>query len=248
MKTRTENWRGHSIRFVEIDNAWWAVLKDICDALNLSTWHVAQRLEPNMLEKVSIDTSDLGSNEVRSRGDNKTRSMLVVNEIGIYEALFASRRLEARKFRIWAGSVLQRLRQNIGLKQYEIMRMTDPDIQDQINYMLDDIFYDPESDQLMCSARSKAEMSTCGHLMKYTKNRSKIMALTTEEVDDLMHCNCDAEVKALDFDITANRIKAILICTGCGKMVSVSGDIDMVSDVRYAETVRLVQDESEDCE
>ena len=31
------------------------------------------------------------------------------------------------------------------------------------------------------------------------------MALTTEEVDDLMHCNCDAEVKALDFDITANR-------------------------------------------
>lgn len=151
MKTRTENWRGYSIRFVEIDGNWWAVLKDICDALNLSTWHVAQRLEPNMLEKVSIDTSVLGSNEVRSRGDNKTRSMLIINEIGIYEALFASRRLEARKFRIWAGSVLQRLRQNIGLKQYEIMRMTDPDIQDQINYMLDDIFYDPESDQLMCS-------------------------------------------------------------------------------------------------
>lgn len=151
MKTRTENWRGHSIRFVEIDGNWWAVLKDICDALNLSTWGIAQRLEANMLEKVSIDTSDLSSNEVRSRGDNKTRSMLVVNEIGIYEALFASRRLEARKFRIWAGSVLKRLRQNIGLKQYEIMRMTDPDIQDQINYMLDDIFYDPESDQLMCS-------------------------------------------------------------------------------------------------
>lgn len=151
MKTRTENWRGHSIRFVEIDGNWWAVLKDICDALNLSTWGIAQRLEANMLEKVLIDTSDLSSNEVRSRGDNKTRSMLVVNEIGIYEALFASRKLEARKFRIWAGGVLQRLRQNIGLRQYEIMRMTDPDIQDQINYMLDDIFYDPNSDQLMCS-------------------------------------------------------------------------------------------------
>lgn len=151
MKTRTENWRGHSIRFVEIDGNWWAVLKDICDALNLSTWGIAQRLEANMLEKVAIDTSDLSSNEVRSRGDNKTRSMLVVNEIGVYEALFASRKLEARKFRIWAGGVLQRLRQNIGLRQYEVMRMTDPDIQDQINYMLDDIFYDPNSDQLMCS-------------------------------------------------------------------------------------------------
>lgn len=104
-----------------------------------------------MLEKVPIE-ADLSSNEVTSKnGVRKSQMMYVVNEIGIYEALFASRRLEARKFRIWAGGVLQRLRQNIGLKQYEIMRMTDPDIQDQINYMLDDIFYDPESDQLMCS-------------------------------------------------------------------------------------------------
>ena len=127
------------------------MLKDICDALNLSTWGIAQRLETNMLEKVLIE-ADLSSNEVSSKnGVRKSQMMYVVNEIGIYEALFASRRLEARKFRIWAGSVLQRLRQNIGLKQYEIMRMTDPDIQDQINYMLDDIFYDPESDQLMCS-------------------------------------------------------------------------------------------------
>lgn len=66
MKTRTENWRGYSIRFVEIDNAWWAVLKDICDALNLSTWKVAQRLEPNMLEKVSIE-ADLPSSPVTSK-------------------------------------------------------------------------------------------------------------------------------------------------------------------------------------
>lgn len=58
MKTRTENWRGYSIRFVEIDGNWWAVLKDICDALNLSARHVAQRLEANMLEKVPIETSN----------------------------------------------------------------------------------------------------------------------------------------------------------------------------------------------
>lgn len=100
------------------------MLKDICDALNLSTWGIAQRLETNMLEKVLIE-ADLSSNEVTSKnGVRKSQMMYVVNEIGIYEALFASRRLEARKFRIWAGSVLQRLRQNIGLKQYEIMRMT----------------------------------------------------------------------------------------------------------------------------
>jgi prophage antirepressor-like protein len=54
--------------------------------------------------------------------------MLAINEIGIYEALFASRKLEARKFRMWAGTVLQKLRKNVGLEGYEVMRMTDKDI------------------------------------------------------------------------------------------------------------------------
>ena len=30
---RTETWCGHDIRFVEINGEWWAILKDICDAL-----------------------------------------------------------------------------------------------------------------------------------------------------------------------------------------------------------------------
>lgn len=32
---RVENWCGYDIRFVEHDGAWYAVLKDICDALRL---------------------------------------------------------------------------------------------------------------------------------------------------------------------------------------------------------------------
>ena len=32
---RTESWCGHDIRFVEKNGEWWAILKDICDALNL---------------------------------------------------------------------------------------------------------------------------------------------------------------------------------------------------------------------
>lgn len=74
------------------------------------------------------------------------------------------------------------------------------------------------------------------------------MALSSEEVDELMQCECDAEVRALDFDISSNRIKVVLVCTGCGKMISVSGDIDKISDVVYAETVRPIREESEDCE
>lgn len=189
---RTENWCGYDIRFVEINGEWWAILKDICDALKLRTAAIAQRLHPEMLERVLVEApdtfkvvsndveSDMGlnmdrskvpskdvesdpssnvdrskviSNDVRCRhipvkdvtpvtigrdigrkpGDNKTRWMLAVNELGIYEALFASRRLEARKFRMWAGTVMQRLRAHVGLQGYEVMRMTEKDIQDEID-------------------------------------------------------------------------------------------------------------------
>ena len=177
---RTENWCGYDIRFVEIDGEWWAILKDICDALKLRTDGIAQRLSPDMLERVLVDTSKIGSNDVRSNpssngdrydhrsvksidkgmigkdigrrpGDNKTRWMLAVNELGIYEALFASRRLEARKFRMWAGTVMQKLRSKVGLQQYEVMRMTEPEIQDNIDHILDTLYWDEERKCVMQS-------------------------------------------------------------------------------------------------
>ena len=147
---RTENWCGHNIRFVEINGEWYAILKDICDALDLRTDKVANRLDPDMLERVRVDVCDHPSKGVRSRA-RKTQDMLSVNELGIYEALFASRRLEARKFRRWSATVLQKLRNQVGLEQYEVMRMTDPDIQDDIDHILDTLFYDPESGKIMQS-------------------------------------------------------------------------------------------------
>lgn len=146
---KIENWCGYNIRFIEQDGEWWAILKDICDALKLRTWGVSNRLDPDMLIKVNV--SDLSSNEVRSRGENKTRQMLAVNEIGIYEALFASKRLEARKFRRWSAEVMKKLRSNVGLEGYEVMKMTEPDIQEKIDNILDTIFYDPDTGILMQS-------------------------------------------------------------------------------------------------
>ena len=148
---RVEEWCGYKIRFVEHKGEWYAVLKDICDALDLRTDGVAQRLDPSMMERVLIESSDPSTSVDRSRGENKGRWMLVVNEIGIYEALFASRRLEARKFRMWAGSVLQRLRSFVGLQGYEVMRLTEEEIQDQIDSILDVLYYDEETKKLMVS-------------------------------------------------------------------------------------------------
>ena len=147
---RTENWCGYNIRFVELNGEWWAILKDICDTLNLKTYKVSQRLAPDMLERVRIDVCDIPSKDVTSRARH-TQDMLAVNEIGIYEALFASRRLEARKFRRWSASIMQKLRANIGLEGYEVMKMTDPEVQADIDYLLDSIFYDEETGMVMRS-------------------------------------------------------------------------------------------------
>ena len=169
---KIENWCGHDIRFVEINGEWWAILKDICDALNLRTAKIAERLEPSMLERVVVEANDsrsfegtlndhkpvskidremIGKDIVRKRGEWKTHWMLAVNELGIYEALFASRKLEARKFRMWAGSVMQKLRSSVGLKGYEVMRMTEPDIQDRIDFILDTLYWDDKTGKLMQS-------------------------------------------------------------------------------------------------
>lgn len=168
---KVENWCGHDIRFVEINGEWWAILKDICDALKLRTAAIVQRLDPSMLERVLVEASNVISNDLRYEhkpvkkitrddigkdigrkpGDNKTRWMLAVNEQGIYEALFASRRLEARKFRMWAGTVMQKLRRRVGLEGYEVMRMTEPDIQDEIDHIIDTLFWDEETKTLMMS-------------------------------------------------------------------------------------------------
>lgn len=158
---RIENWCGYDIRFVNIKGNWYAVLKDLCDALGLRTDKVNTRLDPDMLEKVvipmvcdinSTDTaSDHPSKVVTSNRARKSQQMLVVSEEGIYETLFASRKLEARKFRRWTFKTLKRLRNDVGLKSYEVLKMTDSEVQDEIDFILDTLYWDPEKKCVMQS-------------------------------------------------------------------------------------------------
>ena len=143
---KTESWCGYDIRFIEKDGEWWAILKDICDALDLRTAKVAERLDPEMLIRVPVPV-EVPSKDV----DSQTYWMLAINEVGIYEALFASRRLEARKFRRWSATVMKKLRSQVGLEGYEVMRMTEPEIQEDINHILDTLYWDEETGKLMQS-------------------------------------------------------------------------------------------------
>lgn len=160
---RTENWCGYKIRFVEIKGEWYAILKDICDALRLRTDGVSQRLHPDMLERVEVESyreslrpskyskkfQDHNSNGVVK---SKVKvHMLAVNEDGIYLALYASRKLEARKFQMWSAKVMRKLRERVGLQQYEVLKMTNPEIQDEIDWILDTLYWDPKKKCVMQS-------------------------------------------------------------------------------------------------
>ena len=131
---RTENWCGYSIRFVETDDEWWAILDDVCEALDLKADEVSKRLDPNMIKIMDF-----------------SQETAVINELGVYEVLFTSRKLEARKFRMWAGTVMKKLRQSVGLQQYEVMRMTEPEVQDEIDWILDSLYWDEERGCVMRS-------------------------------------------------------------------------------------------------
>lgn len=188
---KAEEWNGYRIRFIEKDGEWWAILKDICDALGLRTDKVSERLDSDMLTKVKVATirrrpskykeknydhpskgviksgkenyDPISTGGIKSEEKNyevpskdvinsyTVVEMLAVNELGIYEALFASRRLEARKFRKWAASVMIRLRRFAGLEGYEVMQMTEKEVQDTIDCLLDDMFYDDVNDKVMVS-------------------------------------------------------------------------------------------------
>lgn len=95
---------------------------------------------------------DIPSREVIFSNEyTKTVHMLAVAEPGIYQALFASRKLEARQFTGWVANVIPKLRKSVGLEQYEVMRMTEPAIQEEINYMIDSLYWDEERNCVMQS-------------------------------------------------------------------------------------------------
>ncbi len=87
---KTEIWNGHQIRFVEKGGEWWAVAKDVAEALGYS--HT-----PHMLRL--IDPKDKGTDFVDTNGGEQ--EMVIISEFGICEAFFNSRKPEAKEFKRW---------------------------------------------------------------------------------------------------------------------------------------------------
>jgi len=122
---KTELWNGHPIRFVESGGKWWAVAKDVCDALDIdNTTQAVQQMEARLKE---AGICDLFSKDITlpSKSDSpkarKTQEMVCVNELGLYELIFASRKKEAVQFRHWVTNLLKSIREALGYEQYKAM-------------------------------------------------------------------------------------------------------------------------------
>lgn len=84
---KTEIWNGHKIRFVEKDGEWWAVAKDVAEALGYAkTDNLTKRLKAK--HKGTAKWSTLG-------GEQKG---VVLSEHGIYKAIMNSHKPEAEEF------------------------------------------------------------------------------------------------------------------------------------------------------
>lgn len=128
---KTQNWCGHNVRFVKYYGTWYAVLKDICDALNLHTYNISYVINANDLRRIPVPSSTR---------EAIAQPMLIVNERGLYQLLlFKDRRPEARHFTAWVCTMLEHMRTAVGLQPYEVMRMTEPEIQLAIDEQLDDV-------------------------------------------------------------------------------------------------------------
>lgn len=85
---RTEEWNGHQIRFVQHKDEWWAIAKDVASALGYN--HT-----PSMVRM--LDQDEKGVHIMHTPGGNQ--KMTIISETGIYEAIWNSRKPEAKDFK-----------------------------------------------------------------------------------------------------------------------------------------------------
>lgn len=162
MNIRIETWLQHDIRFVEVTPGdWWAVLADIASALELKAYKISQRLSKDLLSKYTLPTEG---------GDQE---MLIVNELGIYEAVFESRKKEAKEFKRWVFEMIRQIRQSTGLQAFQVFRMLDKEHQREAMARLNASLREPGRPDFIKAniIADKAVSSKFGHPKMLKKNQ-----------------------------------------------------------------------------
>lgn len=118
---KTELWNGHQIRFVSINDEWWAVAKDVAEALGYK--------KPENAVSAHVSDEDKTVTLIQGEGSNYKFEMIVISEFGIYDLVFSSKMEQAKQFKRWIFDVIKELRHSTGLEGFEIFRMLDKEHQ-----------------------------------------------------------------------------------------------------------------------
>ncbi|HHV3226011.1 TPA: BRO-N domain-containing protein [Streptococcus agalactiae] len=158
---RTETWNGYTIRFVEHQGEWWAVLADIAKALDLNPKFIKQRLGDEVV-----------SNNLVADSLGRQQEMLIVSEFGIYETIFSSRKKEAKTFKLWVFETIKQLRQSTGLEGFQVFRMFDKEHQKQaMNRLVDGLQNATKKDLIKANTiANKAVSDLYGYPKMISKN------------------------------------------------------------------------------
>ncbi|MEH6944390.1 phage antirepressor [Bacillus sp. JJ722] len=108
--------QGRNLRVVEKDNESWFVAKDVCEILELSN--------PSMVMS-RLDDEERSKFNLGRQGE-----VNIVNESGLYELIFASRKLEAKMFKKWVKQkVLPSIRKHGAYMTNDVLEkaLTSPD-------------------------------------------------------------------------------------------------------------------------
>ncbi|MBO0473284.1 phage repressor protein [Enterococcus ureasiticus] len=118
---KIELWNGHQIRFVSINDEWWAVARDVAEALGYK--------KPENAVATHVSNEDKTTTLIRGTGSNYQSKAVMISEFGIYDLVFSSKMEQAKQFKRWIFKIIKELRQSTGLKGFEIFRMLDKEHQ-----------------------------------------------------------------------------------------------------------------------
>jgi prophage antirepressor-like protein len=124
---KTELWNGHEIRFVWHENEWWAVARDVCNALDIK-----------LVTRALSGLSEKGIHIMKTPTNGGEQEVNIINEQNIYRLIFKSRKPEAEQFQDWVYNMLKELRQASGLEGFQIFRMLDKEHQKEAMHKLRD--------------------------------------------------------------------------------------------------------------
>jgi prophage antirepressor-like protein len=103
LKLLSFDFNNNSIRTILIDDEPWFVLKDLAKALELSNHKQTLIDMKNRLKKGEV-SDEVSRTYPITDSLGRTQQATIINEIGLYEISFASKKEEAIKFRFWITS------------------------------------------------------------------------------------------------------------------------------------------------